>query len=271
MTLRRIVVVVGASGAGKSQLLLRYTQDRFNESSKATIGVDFGHKSITFDGKVVRAQVRSFSPLFVHPNILPNAVDWRIFRSRIFSFFYLQIPRFGTLQAKYVTSFSSNTLIFALNDVSDEEIVQERFKAIMPKFYAGTHGALIVYSIVDRNSFEAVGDWLEEIKRQTDCRFVMLVGNKSDLEVSRAVTRAEGQEFASKNDLLFMETSAKISTNVDEAFSAVIKDIFDDTINPVNKKLDDPDDFHPSPSGPTVVLKPEVINDPQPARRGCPC
>lgn len=52
------VVVVGASGAGKSQLLLRYTMDRFNEASKATIGVDFGHKSLNIDGKVVRAQVR---------------------------------------------------------------------------------------------------------------------------------------------------------------------------------------------------------------------
>lgn len=51
-------MVVGASGAGKSQLLLRYTQDRFNEATKATIGVDFGHKSLNIDGKVVRAQVR---------------------------------------------------------------------------------------------------------------------------------------------------------------------------------------------------------------------
>lgn len=157
-----------------------------------------------------------------------------------------------------------------MNDVTNDLIEQERFRAIMPKFYAGTHGALIVYSIVDRNSFDAVNDWLEEIKRQTDCRFVMLVGNKSDLEVSRAVTRAEGQELASKNDMLFMETSAKMSTNVDEAFTAVIKDIFDDTINPANKKLDDPEDFRPAPSGPTVVLKQEIVNDPEPVKR-CPC
>lgn len=67
-------MVVGASGAGKSQLLLRYTQDRFNESSKATIGVDFGHKSITFDGKVVRAQVRSFPFSEVNRNARANAV-----------------------------------------------------------------------------------------------------------------------------------------------------------------------------------------------------
>jgi small GTP-binding protein len=205
-----VVVVVGASGAGKSQLLLRYTMDRFNESSKATIGVDFGHKSLNIEGKVVRAQI------------------W-------------------------------------------DTAGQERFKAIMPKFYAGTHGALIVYSIVDRNSFDAVGDWLDELKRQTDCRFIMLVGNKSDLEATRAVTRAEGQEFASANDLLFMETSAKMSTNVDEAFSAVIKEIFEDTTNPANRKYDvEPEDNSHSTSGPTVVLKQEVVNDPQP-KRGCPC
>lgn len=141
----------------------------------------------------------------------------------------------------------------------------------MPKFYAGTHGALVVYSITDRASFEAVNDWLDELKRQTECKFIMLVGNKNDLEAIRAVSKAEGQEFASKNDLLFMETSAKMSTNVEEAFAAVIKEIFEDTTNPVNRRNFDDDDNKPaSTSSPTVVL----TNDPAPvpdAKRGCPC
>lgn len=139
----------------------------------------------------------------------------------------------------------------------------------MPKFYAGTHGALIVYSITDRNSFEAVNDWLDELKKQTYCRFIMLVGNKSDLEEQRAVTRAEGAELASRNDLLFMETSAKLATNVDEAFSAVIKDIFDDTTNPARKQYDDSDDVKVPTSGTTVVLTNEPA--PAPAEKKCGC
>lgn len=150
--------------------------------------------------------------------------------------------------------------------------VQERFKAIMPKFYAGTHGALVVYSITDRASFEAVTDWLDELRRQTDCKFIMLVGNKNDLEAIRAVSKSEGQEFASKNDLLFMETSAKMSTNVEEAFAAVIKEIFEDTTNPANRRKfeDNEEAKQPMPTSNTVVL----TNEPGPApdaRRGCPC
>jgi GTPase SAR1 family protein len=141
----------------------------------------------------------------------------------------------------------------------------------MPKFYAGTHGALIVYSIVDRNSFDAVKDWLEELKRQTDCRFIMLVGNKSDLESLRAVTRAEGQELASANDLLFMETSAKMSTNVDEAFSAVIKDIFEDTTRV--KKFTTQEDELPREDlrNPTIVLNKDTPAPATVEKKPCGC
>lgn len=140
----------------------------------------------------------------------------------------------------------------------------------MPKFYANTHGALVVYSITDRNSFEAVNDWLDELKRQTYCRFIMLVGNKNDLEEERAVSRSEGQEFAAKHDLLFMETSAKLSTNVDEAFSAVIKDIFDDATNPARKPYDDANDEVTVPTSKPVVL----TDTPAPTttdKKGCAC
>ena len=140
----------------------------------------------------------------------------------------------------------------------------------MPKFYANTHGALVVYSITDRNSFDAVNDWLDELKRQTYCRFIMLVGNKSDLEEERVVSRTEGQEYAAKHDLLFMETSAKLSTNVDEAFSAVIKDIFDDTTNAARKPYDDANEDVKVPTSKPFTLPAET--EPAPTeKKACAC
>jgi Ras-related protein Rab-2A len=44
---------------------------------------------------------------------------------------------------------------------------------------------------------------------------IMLIGNKSDLEHRRAVSTKEGEEFALKNGLIFLETSAKTAANVE--------------------------------------------------------
>jgi len=51
------VVVIGESGVGKSNLILRFAQNTFNPDSKTTIGVDFATKTINVDGKVVKAAV----------------------------------------------------------------------------------------------------------------------------------------------------------------------------------------------------------------------
>ena len=55
----------------------------------------------------------------------------------------------------------------------------------------------------------------------------MLVGNKSDLDSERAVQTSEAKEFAKKHNLLFIETSAKNSANVDKAFEQVVSEIYD--------------------------------------------
>lgn len=61
---------------------------------------------------------------------------------------------------------------------------------------------------------------------------IMLIGNKSDLEDQRDVTKDDALEFAQKENLFFLETSALEATNVENAFQTVITEIF----NIVNKK-----------------------------------
>jgi len=51
------IVLIGDSGVGKSNLLSRFTRNEFNLESKTTIGVEFAQKTITIDGKVIKAQI----------------------------------------------------------------------------------------------------------------------------------------------------------------------------------------------------------------------
>lgn len=51
------MVLIGDSGVGKSNLLMRFTRNEFNMESKSTIGVEFANRAITIDGKVIKAQI----------------------------------------------------------------------------------------------------------------------------------------------------------------------------------------------------------------------
>ncbi|KAJ8546559.1 hypothetical protein K7X08_032633 [Anisodus acutangulus] len=104
---------------------------------------------------------------------------------------------------------------------------QERYRAITSAYYRGAVGALLVYDVTRRSTFENVEKWLKELRDHTDQNIViMLVGNKSDLRHLVAVTTEDAKSFAEQESLYFMETSALEDTNVDNAFSEVLTQIY---------------------------------------------
>ncbi|KAK9110736.1 hypothetical protein Sjap_018796 [Stephania japonica] len=110
---------------------------------------------------------------------------------------------------------------------------QERYRAVTSAYYRGAVGALLVYDITKRQSFDHVPRWLDELRGHADKNIViMLIGNKSDLENDRAVPSEDAKEFAEKEGVFFMETSALEATNVETAFLTVLTAIF----NIVNRK-----------------------------------
>ena len=103
---------------------------------------------------------------------------------------------------------------------------QEKFRSITHSYYRGAVGALLVYDITRRETFEHVTTWLGDCKRFSNQDItIMLIGNKADLENARVVSTEEGRTFAQKNGIFFLETSSKTSKNVDEAFLNVAKDV----------------------------------------------
>ncbi|KAJ9048806.1 Ras- protein Rab-2A [Entomophthora muscae] len=96
---------------------------------------------------------------------------------------------------------------------------QEAFKSITRSYYRGAAGALLVYDITRRDTFQHISTWLEDARQHSSQNTTLiLIGNKCDLEAKREVSREEGEAFAKENGLYFIETSAKTSANVEEAF-----------------------------------------------------
>ena len=96
---------------------------------------------------------------------------------------------------------------------------QENFRSITRAYYKNSVCALVVYDISSRDSFNNVMSWIEDCKNQSPKTiFMVLVGNKCDLEDKRQVSYEEGKELADKNQLLFFESSAKDGINVEEIF-----------------------------------------------------
>ncbi|RHZ39264.1 hypothetical protein DYB26_008568 [Aphanomyces astaci] len=96
---------------------------------------------------------------------------------------------------------------------------QESFRSITRSYYRGAAGALLVYDITRRETFNHLTRWLEEARQNSNSNMaIMLIGNKSDLEHRRAVSYKEGEQFAKENGLIFLETSAKTAANVEDAF-----------------------------------------------------
>jgi len=160
-------IIIGDTGVGKSCLLLQFTDKRFQQVHDLTIGVEFGARMITIDGKQIKLQI------------------W-------------------------------------------DTAGQESFRSITRSYYRGAAGALLVYDITRRDTFNHLTSWLDDARQHANSNMtIMLIGNKCDLEQRRAVTFEEGQQFANEHGLVFLETSAKTAANVEEAFINTARKIYE--------------------------------------------
>jgi len=80
--------------------------------------------------------------------------------------------------------------------------------------------------VTDQDSFSNVKQWLSEIDRYaSETVNKLLVGNKCDLTSKKVVDRSTAEEFAKTLNIPFLETSAKTSTNVEQAFMTMAAEI----------------------------------------------
>ncbi|KAF2671983.1 ras-domain-containing protein [Microthyrium microscopicum] len=99
---------------------------------------------------------------------------------------------------------------------------QERFRSLIPSYIRDSSVAVVVYDVTNAKTFEQTRKWVDDVRgeRGNDV-IIVLVGNKTDLADKRQVTEEAGQEEAKKNNLMFIETSAKVGHNVKLLFKRI--------------------------------------------------
>mmetsp|Transcript_16766 Transcript_16766/g.32645 ORF Transcript_16766/g.32645 Transcript_16766/m.32645 type:complete len:228 (-) Transcript_16766:225-908(-) len=96
---------------------------------------------------------------------------------------------------------------------------QERFRSLIPSYIRDSSVAVVVYDITKRASFLNTSKWIEDVRSERgDDVVIMLVGNKSDKTEERQVSTDEGEEHAKQENVLFIETSAKLGYNIKTLF-----------------------------------------------------
>ena len=115
---------------------------------------------------------------------------------------------------------------------------QERFKSLTSKYFKDAHGVVLVFDVSDLSTFKNLSFWLKEIKNNSNSNIkpeIILVANKIDLK-DRKVTKETGKEFANKNKIMYVETSAKNGLNIDSPFEKLANVL-------INKIKENPDNY----------------------------
>ena len=126
-------------------------------------------------------------------------------------------------QTKFI-KYKNNIYKFNISDTAG----QERFRSLPIKYYQNADGALLLFDISDKESFDNIDLWINDLNknsRKEGKQTIYLIGNKIDLP-NRKVTQEEGKELAKKYGLQYYEMSCKININIYEIISRLIIDCF---------------------------------------------
>ncbi|MEQ2272427.1 hypothetical protein XENORESO_021786 [Xenotaenia resolanae] len=104
---------------------------------------------------------------------------------------------------------------------------QERFRTITQSYYRSAHGAMIAYDITRGCTFDSVEHWIKEVELYGAANVLLvLIGNKCDLEEEREIPFEKACSLAKERGILAaLETSAKESQNVEEAFLMMAREL----------------------------------------------
>jgi len=105
---------------------------------------------------------------------------------------------------------------------------QESFRSLRKLYLEGANGAFVIFDTTKRKTFDKLDEWIQSFKESRGNRPLLLIGNKIDLDDKRKVEESEAKEYAEKNSMKLIFTSAKTGENVEVAFKELVKTILDE-------------------------------------------
>ena len=105
---------------------------------------------------------------------------------------------------------------------------QEKYNALTSSYYKGAKGAIVVYDITQESTFLKVEQFVKDLREKSDKNvYMILVGNKIDLEENRKISKEEGKILADKLKMGFFEVSAKNGTGIEDLFKNLIDNVYE--------------------------------------------
>ena len=161
------IIMIGPANSGKTSIVRRYVDKKFNDDYKVTVGFDYMNKDITIGKKKINIQLWDTA---------------------------------GT----------------------------EMFQSLSSSYYRNSCGALVVFDVLDRKSFESLNTWINYYREHRDHNYeelIYLIGNKIDSK-DRVISKKEAMDFMEENNLKDnYESSAKKGDNIDNIFNNIAKDL----------------------------------------------
>ena len=133
---------------------------------------------------------------------------------------------------------------------------QERYNSLSQQFFRNVDGILLVFDLSNKDSFNNIKKWLNEIKANSDHSIKkLLVGNKSDMKDKIKVSKSMIDNFCNDKKLKYVEVSAKDNESISKAFDTLINKI-------IGKRTNDEilDEFGINDNDKTLSLSTSTIN-----------
>ena len=221
------LVCIGDSGCGKSSLTIRLCEGRFVTHHDVTIGVEFGSRIVPVGPPHSKDLPPPLAPTTgPDPDDEPSAEDGGSKDGKSSSKPPSGLPE--PPRSSNTSTAPQKHMKLSLWDTAG----QETYKSVTRSYFRGASGALLVFDLSRKSTFNHVTDWLNDLRQIAEPDIVVvLVGNKADLaqeeDNKREVRREEAEEWARRNGVLeYVETSAKSGENVEKAFMRVAERIY---------------------------------------------
>jgi Ras-related protein Rab-18 len=113
---------------------------------------------------------------------------------------------------------------------------QERFRTLTSSYYRNSHGVLLVYDVNNKQSYDNLHDWMNEIDLNVTRQQVsiLLIGNKIDLD-ARQVSFEEAKKYSDAQAIHYRETSAKTDEGIWPSFRELVESVLKTVKNTSNK------------------------------------